>query len=153
MPPVNDLGFANPADWERLHLWGPGFGDEAAAGMYAGPRLLNQELQNRGIEDLIRELGRQVAPHRRAGYKLKVKARVETWGRPTPGGFQTKNGELLVREVRYDVLLETPAGTKSARIEFSVQNDPALINAGSSAAISVDFDTPAFNSLFEALPK
>jgi hypothetical protein len=153
MPPVEDLGFANPANWERLHLWGPGFGDEAAAGMFVGPRLLNQELQNRGIEDLIRELGRQVAPHRRAGYKLKVKARAETWGRPTPGGFQTKNGELLVREVRYDVVLETPAGTKSARIEFSVQNDPALINAGSSPAISVNIDTPAFNSLFEALPK
>lgn len=40
--------------FEIAHLWGPGFGDEAAAGMALAPRTLNQVWQNRGIEELLR---------------------------------------------------------------------------------------------------
>jgi hypothetical protein len=34
------------SNWENLHLWGPGFGDEAAAGMMKGPKKVNQWYQN-----------------------------------------------------------------------------------------------------------
>ena len=41
-------------DWQRLHLWGPGFGDEAAAGMMWGPREVNHVWQNESVETYIR---------------------------------------------------------------------------------------------------
>lgn len=44
------------SDWENLHLWGPGFGDEAAAGMMKGPKEVNQFYQNRGVEGYMRDL-------------------------------------------------------------------------------------------------
>lgn len=44
-----------PPNYQRLHLWGPGFGDEAAAGIMYGPRNLNLSIQSR-IESTLRDL-------------------------------------------------------------------------------------------------
>lgn len=42
--------------YEAAHLWGPGFGDEAAAGIFLAPRELNQRWQSQGIEGFLRGL-------------------------------------------------------------------------------------------------
>jgi putative RNase toxin 4 of polymorphic toxin system len=55
---ASDLQPEHPdvATYEVAHLWGPGFGDEARDGMMLAPEAVNQALQNRGIEDKLREL-------------------------------------------------------------------------------------------------
>jgi hypothetical protein len=45
--------------YERAHAQGPGTGVESPYGIALAPKLVNQELQNRGIEDQIREIQRQ----------------------------------------------------------------------------------------------
>lgn len=50
-------------DWELAHVWGPGFGDECAAGIMWAPKRVNQEFQNRGIEKWLRNL-RSQSPQR-----------------------------------------------------------------------------------------
>ena len=42
--------------YEAAHLWGPGFGDEAAAGIFLAPKNLNRDWQNAGIERFLREV-------------------------------------------------------------------------------------------------
>lgn len=150
---IKKLGFAEPEEWQRLHLWGPGFGDEAAAGMHLGPREVNLEWQNSGVEDLIRELGRQVAPHRGKGFKLKLKAKSRPWGRPTPKGFETATGEPILKEASYEIILETPTGTKTARVDITIQTDPADINLGKDPGVHIGFNETSFRELFSALPE
>ena len=41
-------------DWQAAHLWGPGFGDEAAAGMMLAPNDVNQIWQNQKVESFLR---------------------------------------------------------------------------------------------------
>lgn len=45
--------------WERAHSQGAGTGTESALGILYAPSIVNQELQNRGIEDFIRTLQAQ----------------------------------------------------------------------------------------------
>lgn len=47
-------------NYEAAHLWGPGFGDEAAAGMLWAPKDVNQNLQNGFAEKFARDLQREV---------------------------------------------------------------------------------------------
>ncbi|MEX0281892.1 MAG: polymorphic toxin type 4 domain-containing protein, partial [Arenibacterium sp.] len=151
-PKMSELGLNDPDDWQRLHLWGPGFGDETAAGMFIGPKVVNQEWQNRGIEEMIRELGRQVAPHR-PGFKLKCKATARCWSTPSPKGFSSSSGEAFLKEARYDIIIELPDGTKkTARIDITVGADPADINAGLDPAVHIGFDEAQFRDLFDHLP-
>ena len=58
------------SDWENTHLWGPGFGDEAAAGMMKAPKPVNQWYQNEGIEGWMRDLRKIAGP----GAKVEVEA-------------------------------------------------------------------------------
>lgn len=151
-PAMKDLGLETPEDWQRLHLWGPGFGDEAGAGMFLGPRVVNNEWQSAGIEEMIRELGRQVAPHR-PGFKLKCKATARCWSKPTPKGFTSSSGEAFLKEARYDIIIELPDGTtKTARIDITIGADPADINAGLDPAVHIGFQETQFRELFDALP-
>ena len=45
--------------YERAHLSGKGFGRESPLGVFYAPREVNQVLQNRGIEKLIRDMYRK----------------------------------------------------------------------------------------------
>ncbi len=51
---AGELGLTG--DWELAHIWGPGFGDEAAAGIMWAPERVNQDFQNRGVEKWLRGL-------------------------------------------------------------------------------------------------
>ena len=58
-------------DMQILHLWGPGFGDEAEAGLMYGPRVLNNLFQNVGIEKALRTLRKEANEQ---GYRLLCRA-------------------------------------------------------------------------------
>jgi phage-related protein len=49
-------------EWERAHAQGAGFGKEFRAGILYAPREVNQVLQNRGIEDEVRDLYKSKRP-------------------------------------------------------------------------------------------
>lgn len=57
--------------YDAAHLWGPGFGDEAFAGIMLAPSGFNRIDQNTRYEDLIRVLGERA---RLAGGELRVRA-------------------------------------------------------------------------------
>ena len=60
--------------FEMGHLWGPGFGDEAFAGMMWVPREVNQFLQG-PLEDRIRELYEDT----KHGSNVEIVASVQSW--------------------------------------------------------------------------
>lgn len=105
--------------WQRLHLWGPGFGDEAAAGMMLGPTSMNQLWQNGdlvitagkkthyGIEGYIREMAEAA---KASGGKLKLTTAATAWGDPTPGGFKAPLGEPVLRSAQYKIELVNAEG-------------------------------------------
>jgi len=117
---LSDIGLKG---WQRLHLWGPGFGDEAAAGMMLGPASVNQFWQNgtlvmsggkksyAGIEGFLRELAEKA---KATGGQVKLTATAEAWGNPTPGGFKVASGEPVLRHVQYKFELVAPDGTVSS---------------------------------------
>src|SRR5262249_30786024 len=49
-------GEHNLTGWQAAHLWGPGFGDEAAEGMLLAPPEVNLVWQNANVERLLRRL-------------------------------------------------------------------------------------------------
>jgi hypothetical protein len=140
--------------WHRLHLWGPGFGDEAKAGMFIGPIDLNLAWQNSGVENLIRELSSQVSAH--PEFRFRIKASASTWGRRTPGGlFLDNTSEQFVKNVKYELELTGPNGLKKeARIELELLTDPADIHRGKKAVVDHNLKEAvnAVNDLFSSLP-
>lgn len=64
------------AHYQIAHLWGPGFGDETAAGMMWAPRAMNLETQNSGIEQFLREYSSDAG---RIGTGVYLKATAVSW--------------------------------------------------------------------------
>jgi hypothetical protein len=106
-------------DWQAAHLWGPGFGDEAAAGMMLAPEFVNQEVQNRNLEDFVREL-RDIAGQQ--GWEVWIKATARSHPRDFAGGM----GDSLMQSVTYDVSVANPGGERVpfAQMSFSVDPPP-----------------------------
>ncbi|MBH0053126.1 MULTISPECIES: polymorphic toxin type 4 domain-containing protein [unclassified Salinibacterium] len=105
--------------YERAHLWGPGFGDEAADGIMYAPRGVNQILQNLGVEGVIRQSAEQA---RAMGGRLLVEARAVSHppgARGLPPGFV---GDALAR-VEYHVVLEFPDGTRQPQYTVGIDVD------------------------------
>jgi uncharacterized membrane protein HdeD (DUF308 family) len=109
-------------NWQRLHLWGPGFGDEAAAGMMWGPRKVNLVWQNESIESYIRQLA---TLNQRYGGTTRLKATAIAWEDPTPGGFKAPQGENFLKRVEYVVTLQRPGQPDtSIRVTLDVAEPP-----------------------------
>lgn len=117
---------------ERAHALGQGTGFESPFGIYYAPRMVNQELQNRGVEDLLRRLRDTVGPGRRV--------RLSTITSP-------HFGTLRLREVRYAVSLEGAAGQPNFLFEYVIRVDPA--GGVTHGVTSVD---PAFASHASLVP-
>jgi hypothetical protein len=111
----NELGVP---EYEAAHLWGPGFGDEAAAGIMLAPRELNQAWQRSGAEQYIRDLGNAA---RANGGEVRLTARA------TSHGSDVRGGDALLSEVTYDVSLVDRAGNvvDGRRISISVDPPPS----------------------------
>lgn len=102
--------------YERAHLWGFIFGDEARDGIMYAPAELNQFWQSKGVETWIRELGDQV--HAMKG-KLVLRARAESYspaeitaaaaGTGSAGeAVRAGHGEYLLKKVTYELFIESP---------------------------------------------
>ena len=115
-----ELGLSD--DWEVLHLWGPGFGDEAAAGMMRGPKSVNHFWQNEGIESYVRQLGEQA---RRDGGTARLKATAVAWETPTPKGWHAPRGELFLKRAQYEVTLVLPGKpSQTVRVTLETAEPP-----------------------------
>jgi hypothetical protein len=119
-----------PGQWENLHLVGPGFGDEAAAGMMKGPREVNQWHQNRGVEGWMRDLFREVDP---LGGRVRYEAIAVAWDL-NDGGWQPAMQTDFLRRAQYHVTVELPnRPARSITITIDVERPPST-----RAEISVD---------------
>jgi Bacterial toxin 4 len=102
--------------WQAAHLWGPGFGDEAAAGMYLAPEAANQLWQNHGVETFLRRLRNRAAQD---GAVIRVRATARSYDATVAGG-------RTLQDVRYEFSAFTPHGEiKLGRVELSVGKPPA----------------------------
>jgi hypothetical protein len=130
-------------EWERLHLWGPGFGDEAAAGMMWGPRSVNRVWQGGGVEKYVRELAELA---RRHGGRTRVRATAVSWETPTPSGWHAPQGEHFLKRAEYEITLVRPDGEDTIRVTLDVSEPPAT------TLRSFEIDPPAAESLENLFP-
>ncbi len=101
--------YPNVALFEMGHLWGPGFGDEAFAGMMLVPTEVNQHLQSRGIENRIRELYEDT----KHGSSVSISASVQSWNEE----------DMIVefaREIAYRITIDGP-GSHHEFYEINIQ--------------------------------
>jgi hypothetical protein len=116
------------SDWENAHLWGPGFGDEAAAGMMKAPKSVNQWYQNEGIEGYARDLRKAAGP----GAKVEVDARAvahDLHGQE----WQPKMQVDFLKRAEYNITVTAKGKTSSVRVTIDVAPPP-----GAKVQISVD---------------
>ena len=110
----NELGVP---DYEAAHRWGPGFGDEAAAGVMLAPRGVNQVVQGT-TERYIRELGDEARAY---GGDVRVTATA------TSHGSDVRGGDALLGEANYDITVVDRAGNvvDGKRVSISVDPPPS----------------------------
>jgi hypothetical protein len=112
---------SNPATgktetYEKAHLWGFIFGDEARDGIMYAPREFNQFWQSKKVEAWVEQLGKQV---RALNGNLVLRARATSYspGEITAAAKGTKaageavragQGEYLLKTVTYELMIESP---------------------------------------------
>lgn len=100
--------------YDRAHLWGHGFGDEARAGIMYAPAELNRVLQNRGIEDRIRESAKKV---RAEGGEFILRAKARSYPPEPPadrvlkGALRPEDQEFLLKELVYEIEVKKADGS------------------------------------------
>jgi len=97
-------------DYQRAHMYGPGFGDEVADGIMLAHKDVNLKLQNGAIEKAIRMLGRLA---REEGGAVIVDVGVKSHPR-VPGQ------PLLLRSAEYKVSFRRPDGTVVEAFEANI---------------------------------
>jgi hypothetical protein len=108
-----------PEEWEKAHLVGPGFGDEAAAGLMNAPKEMNQFYQNRGVEGWMRDLHTAVKAR---GGRVTYKAKAVAWDFPAKG-WKPSSGAEFLKIAEYDVVVELP-GQPRQPIRISIETAP-----------------------------
>jgi hypothetical protein len=100
--------------YERAHTWGPGFGHESIYGIMLAPSEVNQAIQNRGIEKVIRDLHRYITP----GGRVEV----EVITRPHPHRPEYGDARFLA-SAEYTVKVVAPDGS-SVEFKTTFEVDP-----------------------------
>lgn len=128
MGPLLDAGLTKPqararakafsANYEAAHLWGPGFGDEAAAGMMWAPVEVNQRMQNRFAEQFARDLGEAA---RNAGGTVHVKAKAVPYSRQALKARGLPEDLAFLEHVEYDIRVELPQWKSPREIRVTVE--------------------------------
>jgi hypothetical protein len=103
----------SPAGFQRAHLVGAGFGVESPLGVFHAPTRVNQELQNRGIEQFIRGMYRNRYP----GVDFFVRADAE----PHPGT------DFLAR-VTYNLYGQKPGEPRAHLLEIVIRVSNSTTN-------------------------
>lgn len=118
--PDGSLGFK---DYVKAHLWGPGFGDEAAAGIMYTPAMVNR-FQNQTIEEAIREVKRMASRINGKLY-LEAMARSHPQGDSAPTALQRRY--KILAEVSYVFRIVAPSGETAEvyPVGFSVKPPPS----------------------------
>ena len=110
-----------PVTMQRAHLWGPGFGDEAAAGMFLAPSKVNLEWQNQMAERYLRDLAT------RAGAKggfVRLEATATSWGKDVSLSVG-RTGEKFLKQVQYKIELHMPGKkVRTATVTLNVPKPP-----------------------------
>lgn len=104
---IGEIGLSD--DWELAHLWPPRFGDEAAAGIMAAPKELNQVFQNHKVEPWLQDLRVCCGPG-----PIEITASAASWSNKflmSKGNPDYGKTEIL-KWVSYDVT-NCPTGTIS----------------------------------------
>jgi hypothetical protein len=97
--------------YQRAHLWGPGFGDEARLGIMYAPEAVNQAWQNRGVEQAIRDLSALVRQF--PGAELRVRAAAHSYplaDLPPALRSALRSGEDVLQSVTYRFQAVAPNG-------------------------------------------
>lgn len=108
--------FSNPGsvynlpEYQRAHMYGPGFGDELADGIMLVHKNVNLKLQNQGVEKAIRKLHKIAADE---GGQVVVNVSVTSHPR-------TAGGPLLLKEANYRVSLRHPDGKLEVAFEVDI---------------------------------
>jgi len=117
--------------YDRAHLWGHGFGDEARAGIMYAPKEFNRIWQHLNLETVIRDSAARI---RAAGGELIIKAKARSYSprdlinkstQATSRGGQPlyrKNQEFLLKEISYEIFVKAPDGSikRVTRIDFKI---------------------------------
>jgi hypothetical protein len=117
-------------NYDRAHLWGQGWGDEAFDGIMYAPRELNQRFQSffrgmgldsGGVERSIDDLA---ASARRQGGQLEVIATARSFGRRHQRGLRGR--ERLLQQVTYEIRINIPGQTRGTErlAQISIEVDP-----------------------------
>lgn len=88
LAPASSPDSLRGAGYDRAHLWGPQFGDEAAAGVMHAPSAFNRG-QQRVLEDVLRGMRDNL----REGERLVLQARATSFPRDQFGGAALRRGE------------------------------------------------------------
>jgi len=112
--------------YRRLHLWGPGFGDEARLGIMYGPHEINAWWQNESVELVIRDLEKLT---RDTEGELHLSARALSYGRdelPPEIAAKLRAGEEFLQGVHYEFSVRARDGTVLEKwvVEFNVTKPP-----------------------------
>lgn len=104
--------------YDRAHLWGAGFGDEAAEGIMYAPSTINKSLQGR-IERRLRE---DFQPIEARGETHQVYLVATAISHPvSPSGVE------VLHQAIYKFHLEGPGGVRSSATIVSVEIDPPVV--------------------------
>jgi len=104
---AGDSGIEGLEGMERAHSLGQGTGFESPFGIRSAPKLVNQLLQNQGIEELIRTLH---ASLKASGNKVRVKTRTKT-----------HNASLRLKEITYKLEITTSKGKAVPLFEYAIE--------------------------------
>jgi len=117
---------ATGKSYERAHLWGHGFGDEARAGIMYAPPSINQAFQRQKIENFLIE---QADIASKKGGKVSVVAKARSHPLTDAGSnLKADRGEMLLSELVYEVDIVRPDGTSfAARYELTVSKPPGSL--------------------------
>jgi hypothetical protein len=112
LPSPGQIDDLRGLDYDRAHLWGRQFGDEAAEGVMYAPKKFNTGLQ-KTLEAQIRELRRGLRP----GERLVLRARATSYPR-------TQYGGATLNKVEYDFAFVDAAGTARDRVGLVFEIEP-----------------------------
>jgi hypothetical protein len=127
-PEVNgpENGGLSSAGYEKAHLWGPGFGDEARDGIMLAPEAVNQVFQNQKMEEALRTLQEQA----RAQYGDDAKVLLTASATSHPTRTTPPIDEPVLAEVVYQFSIQKAGeeprglGTISIEVEPPPVTDP-----------------------------
>ena len=123
--------------WERAHSQGQGTGHESSFGILYAPREVNQEFQNRGIEQHIRDLFQQIDSN------VELILATETVAHP---------GTSRLQSITYRIDAVAPNGTQTRLAEARIDVQDSRVDPNVNISVEHFSDLDRFLSGTEGRP-